>query len=371
VLVLLALAAVSVAPAQKQVTWEGNPGLEFSNDKVALVMLPNGGAFVSLTLKGAKSTGPVANPMWDPIRMAREAGARQSFGRSQGHFLCVDGFGPVSKQEAAAGLTSHGEANKLPWEVVTSTATAGTFRVALPKVHETLTRSVRLTPGEPVVLVESEIESHLPFDRPMLWAEHATIGAPFLALGKTVVDASSTQCRTKPYQAKGNRTFASGEDFQWPKLHSEDLRQTPSATGTLNHIGCLMDPSREVQFITAFNTETRLMIGYLFPREDYPWVQHWMNYPANGAISWGLEFGMQPYDMTKQDILALSPMFGKPTFRWLPAQSKVKAKFLMFLAEVPQGFRHAEDVRIERGRIVVEDKTSGQKVTLPFSGSLP
>ena len=33
-----------------------------------------------------------------------------------GHFVCVDGFGPVSSEERAAGLPGHGEAHRVPWD---------------------------------------------------------------------------------------------------------------------------------------------------------------------------------------------------------------------------------------------------------------
>src|SRR6185295_11927664 len=134
-------------------------------------------------------------------------------------------------------------------------------------------------------------------DRVMLWAEHATIGAPFLALGKTVVDQSSTQCQTKPYRGpQGPRSFASGQDFTWPMVGDLNVRVSPSENNFMNHVGCLMDPKRDHEFLTALNTDENLMVGYLFPRTDYQWVQHWMHYPSNGMYAWGLEFGMQPYD---------------------------------------------------------------------------
>lgn len=371
VLLLAALGLAAAAPAQQKATHEGAEAIVLSNDRIELLVAPLGGAFLSFTLKEDPKR---INTMWDPVRMGRETRGRSTFGPSKGHFLCVDGFGPVSREEAAAGMTGHGEANKLPWDIVSSDAMSATFRVKLPKAQETLTRSHRIAPGEQVVLVESELESHTAFDRPMLWAEHATIGAPFLAIGKTIVDASSTECRTKPHQDKGPRTFPSGKDFRWPSLTLDgtpiDMRVTPAEHGVMNHIGCLMDPARELQFVTAYNSAERLMIGYVFPYADYPWIQHWMNYPASGTYAWGLEFGMQPYDMTKQEILDLTPMFGKPTFRWLPAQSKVKTRFLMFVTRVPAGFEHTSGVRLGNGQLIVEDGTSGKSIQLRYQGTL-
>ncbi len=93
-----------------------------------------------------------------------------------------------------------------------------------------------------------------------------------------------------------------------------------------------------------------------------------MHYPADGAYAWGLEFGMQPYDMTRAEIVALSPMFGTLTFRWLPAKSKLETRFLMFATKVPPGFEGVSDVRLENGKLVIEDETRAKRVTLDYSG---
>ncbi len=353
--------------AQKKVTHEGAEGLVLSNGKIDLTVLPKGGAFAAFQL-----TGDSLNALWDPARMAREAKARPNFGTSKGHFLCVDGFGPVTREESASGLPGHGEAVRLDWDITSSAESQVAFKVRLPLVQEVLTRKISIAAGEQVALVESEIESELPFDRVMLWAEHATIGAPFLKLGKTIVDQSTLKCQTKPRQ--GPRTFPGGVDFDWPVVPTEtgkfNARVSPSENGTVNHIGCLMDPARSMEFITALDTDSNLMLGYIFPRTDYGWVQHWMNYPTNGMYAWGLEFGMQPYDMTKREILAMTPMFGAPTFRWLPAKGKVATRFAMFLTKVPEQLRQVDDVRWEGGKIVIEDKRASQRVALDFSRGL-
>jgi len=337
-----------------------SPGLRFSNGVLELVVLPHGGAFASLTLDADEKH---TNLVWDPARFS------QDFGPSQGHFLCVDGFGPVTAAERAAGLPDHGEANKLPWEVVRATSSSATFRVRLPLGQERLTRTIAMAPNEQVVLVETELESEVAFDRVILWAEHATIGAPFLGLGKTVVDQSAKRCRTKTYDDAGPSRFPMGQDFEWQILPGHgDLRVAPEKSGRMEHIGCLMDETREDEFITAIATDENLLIGYLFRRRDFPWVQHWMHYPADGAYAWGLEFGMQPYDMTRAEIVALSPMFGTLTFRWLPAKSKLETRFLMFATKVPPGFEGVSDVRLENGKLVIEDETRAKRVTLDYSG---
>ncbi len=370
--VLLAFSALPVA-AQRSTNHETRPALVLSNDKVEFTVLTTGGAFVEFTLKDDSKK---MNPLWDPIRMAREANITPRFGPSAGHFVCVDGFGPTTAEEQKAGYSFHGEAAKLPWETVQSSDRSLTQRVKLPVVQESYERTVKLAAGEQVVSVEAALESELSFDRPLLWAEHGTIGAPFLKLGRTVVDASSTQCKTKPHleSERNNRTFPSGQDFQWPVLKlkgkKSNLRVAPEKHGTMNHIGCLMDVKRDHEFITALNLDENLLFGYLFRRQDYPWVQHWMNYPDNGTYAWGVEFGMQPYDMTKRALYALTPMFGVNTFGWLPAKSKVTTHYLMFVTKVPAGFTKVDDVRLQNGELVLEDKASKKRVALKTSQTL-
>jgi Trk K+ transport system NAD-binding subunit len=50
-----------------------------------------------------------------------------------------------------------------------------------------------------------------------------------------------------------------------------ELRDTMGANpNSLDHITCLMDPSRRLVWVTAVNTAKQLIIGYIFKRAEYP-----------------------------------------------------------------------------------------------------
>src|SRR5262245_18042861 len=155
---LLFLSSAALLQAQERVSHEASEALRFRNGAIELLVLPQGGAFVSLILNEEPTRG---SPLWDPVRLGRERGSKEAFGPSRGHFLCLDGFGPVTAAERDAGFPEHGDANKLPWEVVRSTESSATFRVRLPLARETLTRTLTMAPREQVVLVESTLESEL------------------------------------------------------------------------------------------------------------------------------------------------------------------------------------------------------------------
>jgi hypothetical protein len=369
-LILLPLAA------QRSATFETRPATALENDRIELLTLNRGGAFASLVLKDDPEK---MNPMWNPIALAKMTGGPARFGDSIGHFVCVDGFGPTSKEEQAAGLQGHGEAHRQPWELVNQSKEGKkqqlTFRTRLPLLHEGFTRTLELVDGEQVVYVESTLENELAFDRPINWAEHATIGYPFLTPGKTVIDASVGRCQTRPHQNQPpNRRLVSGQPFTYPTAPlraggEADLRFVPDPPNSMDHTGCIFDPERRLAFITAIHLEKRLLFGYLVRREEYPWLQEWMNYPSNLALSRGLEFGTQPFDVSRRQTVDMGKLFDTPAFRWLPAKSKIHSRFLMFYTRLPAGFTKVDDVRQEGGYVVITDKKSNQ--TIRLAASLP
>lgn len=366
------LLAAGTAPAQTS-KFEGIPALVLSNDKLDLTVLTQGGAFVNLVLKDDPEK---MSPYWNPIRYARETGGRRA-GNSLGHFVCVDGFGPVSPEEKEAGLSGHGEAHTLDWEtkLVRKEGPTGvvTQSVKLPILQEIFTRTLRVVDGESVVYVQSELESLLGFDRPVNWGEHATIGAPFLDAGVTVVDMPAKRAQTRP-DKPGTlpMRLVPGKDFTWPmapgaKGKKVDVRASPNPPNSLDHTTSLMDPARKLAFVTALNPAKRLILGYVFRREDYPWVQSWDNYSPDRRMARGMEFATQPYDVPRRETIQTNAMFGAPTYRWLPAKSKIESRYLLFYAHAPEGFRKVDDVRLEGGKLIIEDRKAKKQISLDAS----
>jgi hypothetical protein len=381
------MTAVSVATALAQrgpqtATFEGQPALTLSNDKLQMTITLQGSAIASLILT---DDAEKLNPLWNPMRLARELGHESPFNGTLGHFVCVDGFGPVSPEERAAGLPGHGEAHMTRFDRTPAKGggNSASLTAKLPIVQEVFTRSFHMVDGENVVYVDSQLENLLGIDRPVNWAEHATVAAPFLAPGSSVIDLSGVRSQTRPYaidpaSAKKNpteRRLASGRDFTWPMapdLNGKliDLRQIPDNPHYLDHATTLLDPSRKFEWVTSLNFSRRLIYGYVFRREDYPWIQYWGNYPAVTQAVRGMEFGTQPYDVPRREAITMGSMFETPSYRWLPAKSRIESHFLLFYARIPEGFRKVDDVRLENGRIVIEDRAAQKQVTLAASRGL-
>jgi hypothetical protein len=357
----------------KHAKFEDVPALVLTNDKIELTVLTDGGALANLTLLDDPEK---MSPYWNPIRYARETGEKRP-GNAVGHFVCVDGFGSVSAEEKDAGLPGHGEAHTLAWETRLARKEgrtgAVTQSVKLPITQEIFTRTLRMVDGESVVYVQSELESLLGFDRPVNWGEHATIGSPFLDAGVTVVDMPAKKAQTRPEKPFNlPMRLASGKDFTWPEAplangKKADLRASPNPPNSLDHTTCLMDPARKLVFVTALNPAKRLILGYLFRREDYPWVQSWEYYSPDRRMARGMEFATQPYDVPRRQTVEGNTMFGAPQYRWLPAKSKIESRYLLFYTHAPEGFHKVDDVRLEGGKLVIEDRKAKKQITLDAS----
>jgi hypothetical protein len=365
------------SPATEAMVYN-RPSLLIANDKLEVAVVKQGGAMVRVLIQGdAGGVSPFGNPELVP----QVPENRKLQGPMVGHFVCVDGFGPPSAEERAAGLAMHGEAYLQPWKLTAAEKQGATttmrFAVDLPLLHETFTRALRMVDGESVVYVDSELASELAFDRTVNWGEHPYLFPPFIEAGKTVVDISGTRSRTRTYTSPERRPLRlrPSQEFTWPLAPADDgttleLRTTPANVDWMAHTTTLMDPSRRLAWVTVMNTSRHYLLGYVFRREEFPWLQQFMNYPTNGWQARAVEFATQPFDLPRRDMVELNRMYDTPVYRWLPAKSKITTRFLLFYVKSPEGMTRVDDVRLEGGRIIVEDRASGKTLTLAASQPL-
>ena len=358
----VAAASPGMSAQQPATPPDTRPTLTVDNDRLSLTMRATGGAMVRLVMKD------------DPDQL-------NPF-HSLGHFVCVDGFGPSSAEERAAGLPMHGEANRVPWQLVSSgkqgATTSLAFTATLPLVQEIFRRTIHVVDGESVIYVDSELESQLAFDRPVNWGEHATIGPPFLELGQTTVEMSAVRAMTRSHESQDGgqpHRLASFKPFDWPNAPGLDgtpidVRTAPAVAPVGDHTTSLMDPSRRLVFVTAFHPCKHVLLGYVFRRDEYPWTQLWENYPANGRLARGMEFAVQPFDMPRREIIQMNSLLDAPAYRWLPAKSTISSSFLLFYTRTPDGMTRVDDVTLEGGVLKIEDRRAGKTVTLVASRPL-
>ncbi len=298
-----------------------------------------------------------------------------------GHLLCFPSFGPPSADEAASGLGVHGEAVEVPWLItkspeISDEAIAFHYAADLPNTQYRVERTITLRTGEAVVHVEEWFENLASFDRPFNRDQHATFGAPFVSSGKTMLDLSGGQGVVMPRRTAGGRMKDNGA-IQWPNAEGPDgqpvsLRPFHDVVGSGTYCAITTDDSRPTNYFTMYNPDHRLLVGYLFPTEDSPWIVDWQEHmsnkrtPANGVmIARGIEWGTSPVDEGLRRSVERGSMFGKPTFRWIGARQRVKSEFTLFLTEIPADFAGVADVQSLDGQIVLYEQGSERTITVP------
>ena len=378
---LLAVAVPGTwAEVNSDFSYRGRGAVRISNDRIELVILKTGGSFPSITLADDPER---TNPMWDSFRADREQGRAERATGAVGHFVCVDGFGQPSGEERKAGMEGHGEAHRLEWSTEYAGESEGACilrqAVTLPRVREILRREVRVLPGENVAYVRATLTSLLDFDRPINWAEHATIGSPFLERGVTVVDISANRALTRPREEASLNGLAhrlvGGEEFEWPMAPARkggliDLRAAPRESHSLDHTGHRMDPDADWAFVTALHPAKRLLLGYLFRPREFPWLQTWESYPRDRLMARGLEFGTQAFDLPRREVVTEGRIFDTLLYRWLPARSTVSASYMVFWTRTPIGFAGVDEAIWDEGVLRIRDDRSGQTIELPARGTL-
>lgn len=360
-LLILTLLVARAASAQTPTVREdpniyGRPGWVLENGVMRVALLRGGGHIAEVRLV-SKNPRLSINPMFIPVGDGY-----------MGHLVCFPHYGPASAEERAQGLRGHGEAGSVEWQQtrppqIDAQGITFFYGADLPKTQYKIERAVTLKAGEAAVHVEEWIENLAPYDRPYNRNQHATFGAPFVTPGRNVLDMSGTRGITDPKRTAGSK-WAEGQLFQWPQAPRNDgielsLRDFHAIPGGQVYTPVLTDRSKTQSWFTLYNADSPLLVGYVFPSDDHPWIIDWQNQPradVTTGTARGIEFGTSPFDEGLRKSVERAQLLGVPTYKFIGARQRLSTTFTMFVREIPTGFKGVRDVRIEDGKVVVESR---------------
>src|SRR5206468_3228809 len=134
-----------------------------------------------------------------------------------GHNVCVDLFGGPSPEEAEAGVTVHGDASVVPYSIKT-TGDELITGADLPNSQMRFERRLRLDPDGRTVHFTETIDNLSPWDRPIAWTQHVTLGPPFVDRGTTQFRASATKSKVYEADFGDHQYMVPGAEFEWPMV---------------------------------------------------------------------------------------------------------------------------------------------------------
>lgn len=363
--------------------WHGREAYRLSNGVVELTTLTGGGhiaEFRLIELDGAPGMNPLWVPPWDSMdsHRYREAAHKPKYGTLlegkllagiAGHNLCLDYFGAPSGAEAAQGLSQHGEAPSLPWskagqETGKSRASV-TLGVRLPEAGLRFERRITLRKGQTAAWFTETVQNERKADHFFHWVQHVTLGPPFISQRASAAFLPGTRGMTFPFGYGNRALLQSGKEFRWPNapLRSGgrvNLENVLIRRGFGFVASALVDPRREWGYVCALNRKHRLLIGYCFRREDFPWVAVWEENRAHSAPPWrkrtetrGLEFGSTPIPSTRRDVVGRGNLFGTETFTCIPGLGRKTIEYVAFLARIPAGVQRISNIRFSGHEIQI------------------
>ncbi|HYL75460.1 MAG TPA: hypothetical protein VEU96_14705 [Bryobacteraceae bacterium] len=320
-------------------TFHNRRAVQIEDDSVRVTVTTEGGHIAEILHK-ASGVSPLWIPPWPSIEPSTYSLAKHpEYGADaeskllsgiMGQNLCLDLFGSPSAEEAAAGMTVHGEASVATYKITFADREL-TAACSLPAAQLQFERRIRLDRGR--VRINETVENISILDRPIAWTQHATLGPPFLEKGVTQFRAPGTKAHT----------LSSGQDFDWPIATranggKEDLQVYTNAPASGSFDTVMMDPHRDEAFFFAYSPKSKVLFGYVWKRADFPWLGIWdENYnrkqpPWNGrTLTRGMEFGASPIAESRRKMIDRHALFGVPAYRWIPAKTKVHVDYWAFI----------------------------------------
>jgi len=369
---------------------DGRPGICLRADWGYVSVLEGGGHICDLNLNARFGVNPLWRPQWatiDPFEYATAKHARRCgpppegrlLSGIAGHSLSFDHFGPPSLEETAAGLTTHGEAPALKWDIqkqARSPKPQLQYGLTLSEARISFSRNLTLDRVNPVIYCKGGAVNVSSYERPISWNEHVTFGPPFLEAGTTWFDMPATRAKVCPASYSPRFSLQPDAEFACPNAPTKDRKRVNLRTTPAHRFGHstaqLLDPELEIGFVAACNPRLKLLVVCAFRRADFPWVGNWEERCNRTPAPWqrkifcrGLEFSTTPFAIPRRQTIEQGPLFGEPTYRWLPAKSKAQVRFLILLFDVPETFRGVASVSIAERKIdVVESGARGRKLSV-------
>lgn len=328
-----------------QAIFNGRRAAQIENDLLRVTVLEEGGHIAEVFDKRA-GVNPLWIPHWTSVEPSAFSPAQHGqFGAGpdakllagiMGHNLCLDLFGGPSPEEAASGLTVHGESSVDLYDI-TETAKGLLLQVILPLAQLNFTRSIQLH-GQHIRIHET-VENLSAMDRPLAWTQHVTLSSPFLNPATTQFRASMGRSIVSETDPGFAAYLSPGKEFTWPIADradggQTDLRQMHATAPASGYTASLATPERDDSYWVAYAPEFSLAFGYIWKRADFPWLGIWEENCSRLASPWegrtitrGMEFGVSPFPETRREMVERNRLLDTPTYKWIAARGRLEAEY--------------------------------------------
>ena len=328
-----------------RVIFNGRRAAHVENDLLRVTVLEEGGHIAEVFDKRA-GVNPLWIPHWTSVEPSHFGPEQyEQFGTGpdakvlvgiMGHNLCLDLFGGPSPEEAASGLTVHGESSVDRYDI-TETAKGLLLQVLFPLAQLNFTRSIQLH-GQHIRIRET-VENLRAMDRPLAWTQHVTLSPPFLNPATTQFCASMARSIVSETDPGFAAYLSPGSEFTWPmapRPHGgpADLRQMHAKAPASGYTASVAAQESHDAYWLAYAPEFKLAFGYIWKRADFPWLGIWEENCSRQASPWngrtitrGMEFGVSPFPESRREMVERNRLLDTPTYKWIAARGRLEVEY--------------------------------------------
>jgi hypothetical protein len=281
-----------------------------------------------------------------------------------GHFLCFDRWGPPSSAEKENGFRHHGEVNTELWNLLSTpdpndVRKGSSMMCRLPMAGLQLTRKIQLSDGEPVFYVTEEIKNLNKNGRIFNLVQHVSIAPPFL--DKTTLFDNNT---LQGFEDRHDGSLDQDERImKWPQADHNgkkvNLRQFEVQWPEVSSF--VYDSNDEYCWVTACNTGKELMLGYLWKREEYPWINFWRSMENGVPKAFGMEFGTTGLHEPFPVVARKGKIFGVNIYEYIDAGEVISKSFTAFLSRIPRDYQGVEKIEITNTSFIIKEKSKSSR----------
>lgn len=349
-----------------------------SNDRLRIGVLIGGGFIGELSLVGA-DPGAGINvmrvphyPTIDPFTFdLQRDGPRYGVGMQRklmsgymGHFVAFPHFGASSDSEFAQDYGQHGELIAVQWSRNESgQGDKLSMSAQLPLTQYQFKRTITLPRGQSVAYVSETATSEVAFDRPFQWVQHITFGPPFIEPGKNFVDTSPSY----PVENRG------GSDLHSPMAIGAQ-RDGSALPFTGETRAWQLSAERSEVYLTIYNPDLGLLIGYVFDAASKPWLLDWQEFHRNQFTPWdgrGVARGLcigNSFIGGLQSAVRQRSLEDTPVYGWFDAKGTVERNYMIFAIPIDTDFQGVADLRMLPECIKITERRTNRTIEILHRG---
>ena len=318
---------------KKAIQFVSKPPVFLYNNKISLKINTAGGAMVGFEFKDQK-----VNPLswvlpsnWSPKNNQKGA-------IFQGHFLCLGRWGAPSDGEIAKGVPHNGEQTVYNWDINSQTSNTLVMSYKAQLDLLSVKRTVSMPENNSIVYVTEDVKNYGTQGRLNNIVQHVTLGAPFLST-KTLINSNFG----KGFNQTDTINQLEKRYFEFPiSYRNEDTIDYRSCAEPSNYCASFIAKNGDKYgWVTAFNPEINLIIGYVWKVEEYPWLNIWHHIENGVPRSEGIEFGTcglgKPYKTLVENNTSF---FGHQSFEYIDAGETKTKNYIMFLQKSAKNIKN-------------------------------